>query len=245
MTAEKMDVPVIRFPTITMMVRVIGVLVAAFVLIWTFHFRGGLALSSDNKSLIFNVHPVLLVIGLVLLNGEAMLAYKTVSGTKSFRKIVHLTMQSMAFCLSIIGVWAAYKFHSEKGVDHFYTLHSWLGLTCLFLFGTQWAAGFYTFWYPGGSINSRAALLPWHVFLGIYIYALAVATTATGILEKATFLQVHNITSPYSTEAYLVNSLGMLVVVLGGCVILAIVTPMSAKGDAFRTQEYQMQYPSV
>lgn len=66
-----------------------------------------------------------------------MLAYKTVSGTKSFRKIVHLTMQSMAFCLSIIGVWAAYKFHSEKGVDHFYTLHSWLGLTCLFLFGTQ------------------------------------------------------------------------------------------------------------
>lgn len=240
-----MDVPVIRFPTITMMVRVIGVLVAAFVLIWTFHFRGGLALSSDNKSLIFNVHPVLLVIGLVLLNGEAMLAYKTVSGTKSFRKIVHLTMQSMAFCLSTIGVWAAYKFHSEKGVDHFYTLHSWLGLTCLFLFGTQWAAGFYTFWYPGGSINSRAALLPWHVFFGIYIYALAVATTATGILEKATFLQMHNITSPYSTEAYLVNSLGMLVVVLGGCVILAIVTPMSAKGDALRTQEYQMQYPSL
>lgn len=174
-----------------------------------------------------------------------MLAYKTVSGTKSFRKIVHLTMQSMAFCLSTIGVWAAYKFHSEKGVDHFYTLHSWLGLTCLFLFGTQWAAGFYTFWYPGGSINSRAALLPWHVFFGIYIYALAVATTATGILEKATFLQMHNITSPYSTEAYLVNSLGMLVVVLGGCVILAIVTPMSAKGDALRTQEYQMQYPSV
>jgi cytochrome b-561 len=115
----------------------------------------------------------------------------------------------------------------------------------ILLVSVQWAAGFYTFWYPGGSINSRAALLPWHVFFGIYIYALAVATTATGILEKATFLQMHNITSPYSTEAYLVNSLGMLVVVLGGCVILAIVTPMSAKGDALRTQEYQMQYPSV
>ncbi|KAJ6322108.1 hypothetical protein OIU77_012064 [Salix suchowensis] len=211
-----MDVPVIRFPSITMLVRVIGVLVAAFVLIWTCHFRGGLALYSDNKSLIFNVHPVLLVIGLVLLNGEAMLAYKTVSGTKSFRKTVHLTMQSMAFCLGITGVWAAYKFHSERGIDHFYTLHSWLGLACLFLFGTQWAAGFYTFWYPGGSINSRAALLPWHVLIGIYIYALAVATTVTGILEKATFLQVHNITSHYSTEAFLVNSLGILVVVLSG-----------------------------
>ena len=109
----------------------------------------------------------------------------------------------------------------------------------------QWAAGFYTFWYPGGSINSRAALLPWHVFIGIYIYALAVATTVTGILEKATFLQGHNITSHYSTEAFLVNSLGILVVALSGCVILAIVTPMIAKGDAFIAREYQMQYPSV
>ncbi|KAJ6689707.1 hypothetical protein OIU85_006061 [Salix viminalis] len=215
-----MDVPVIRFPSITMLVRVIGVLVAAFVLIWTCHFRGGLALYSDNKSLIFNVHPVLLVIGLVLLNGEAMLAYKTVSGTKSFQK----------------------DSASDNAIYGILLKHN---RTCLFLFGTQWAAGFYTFWYPGGSINSRAALLPWHVFIGIYIYALAVATTVTGILEKATFLQVHNITSHYSTEAFLVNSLGILVVVLSGCVILAIVTPMTAKGDAFITREYQMQYPSV
>ncbi|CAK7326500.1 unnamed protein product [Dovyalis caffra] len=240
-----MVLPEVRFPKITTLARVIGMLVAAFVLIWTFHFRGGLALSSDDKSLIFNVHPVMLVIGLVLLNGEAMLAYKTVSGTKSFRKIVHLTIQSMAFCLSLIGVWAAFKFHSEKGIDHFYTLHSWLGLTCLFLFGIQWAAGFYTFWYPGGSASGRAALLPWHVFFGIYIYAVAVATTATGILEKVTFLQTHNIISRYSTEAFLVNSLGMLVVVLGGCVILAVVTPTNGKGDAFRTQDYQMVHPSV
>ncbi|KAJ4829031.1 hypothetical protein Tsubulata_031531 [Turnera subulata] len=28
----------------------------------------------------------------------------------------------------------------------------------------QWAAGFSTFWYPGGAIGTRAALLPWHVF---------------------------------------------------------------------------------
>jgi hypothetical protein len=66
-----------------------------------------------------------------------MLAYKTVSGTKSFKKAVHLTLQSVAFCLSSIGVWAAYKFHNEKGIDNFYSFHSWLGLACLFLFGIQ------------------------------------------------------------------------------------------------------------
>ncbi|XP_022894955.1 probable transmembrane ascorbate ferrireductase 2 isoform X2 [Olea europaea var. sylvestris] len=164
----------------------------------------------------------------------AMLAYKSVSGTKNFKKSIHLCLQFLAFCLSVIGVWAALKFHNDKGVDNFYSLHSWLGLACLFLFGIQWAAGFVTFWYPGGSRNSRASLLPWHVFFGAYIYALAVATCTTGFLEKATFLQTHNIIARYSSEALLVNSLGMLIVVLGGFAILAVISPVSDKGDILR-----------
>ncbi|CAI9109997.1 OLC1v1009948C2 [Oldenlandia corymbosa var. corymbosa] len=164
-------------------------------------------------------------------NIVGMLAYKTVSGTKSFKKLVHLFLQFLAFCFSVIGLWAAWKFHSDRGIDHFYSLHSWLGLACLFLFGVQWAAGFITFWYPGGSRNSRASLLPWHVFFGVYIYALAVATCATGILEKLTFLQTHQIISRYSKEALLVNSLGILIVALGGFVILAIVAPANGRGD--------------
>ncbi|KAK4834345.1 hypothetical protein QYF36_021105 [Acer negundo] len=201
-----MTVPVIRFP-IFPVIRLIGMIITALVLTWTVHYRGGLALISDNKDQIFNVHPVLMVIGLVLLNGEAMLAYKTVPGTKSFRKSVHLTLQFLAFCLSSIGVLAAIKFHNDKGIDNFYSLHSWLGLACLFLFGIQWAAGFATFWYPGGSRNSRATLLPWHVFFGVYIYALAIVTATTGILEKLTFLQTNRVVSRYSTEALLVNSM--------------------------------------
>ncbi|KAL6324488.1 hypothetical protein AAG906_013300 [Vitis piasezkii] len=225
-----MAVPVVRFPIIRL-VRFIGVVVTAFVLTWAVHYRGGMALISENKDLIFNVHPVLMVIGLILLNGEAMLAYKTVSGTKNYKKLVHLSLQFLAFCLSLVGVWAAVKFHNERGIDNFYSLHSWLGLACLFLFGIQWATGFATFWYPGGSRNSRASLLPWHVFFAVYIYALAVATATTGILEKATFLQSNKVISRYSMEALLVNSLGILIVVLGGFVILAVVTPANGKGD--------------
>lgn len=73
--------------------------------------------------------------------------------------------------------------------------------------------------------------MPWHVFLGVYIYALSVATCATGILEKATFLQSNQIITRYSTEALLINSLGILIVVLGGFVVLAVVTPTNGKGD--------------
>ncbi|CAH9110984.1 unnamed protein product [Cuscuta epithymum] len=228
-----MAVPAVKFP-IFMMVRIIGIAVAAMVITWTMRYRGGLALISENKDLIFNVHPVLMVIGLVLLNGEAMLAYKTISGTKNFKKSVHLVVQSLALFLGVIGVWAALKFHNDKGIDNFYSLHSWLGLVCLFLFGFQWALGFSTFWYPGGSRNSRASLLPWHVFFGIYIYALAVATCTTGLLEKVTFLQTSHIISRYSTEALAVNSLGMLIVVLGGLVTLAVASPVNGQADILR-----------
>ncbi|OAY63694.1 putative transmembrane ascorbate ferrireductase 2 [Ananas comosus] len=128
--------PAIRFPVVAT-IRAMGAAAAALVIIWAVHFRGGLALISDNKDLIFNVHPVLMVIGFILLNGEAILAYKTVSGTKNFKKTVHLSIQFLALCLGLIGVWAALKFHNDKGIDNFYSLHSWLGLACLLLFGIQ------------------------------------------------------------------------------------------------------------
>ncbi|MCD9646875.1 hypothetical protein HAX54_037116 [Datura stramonium] len=146
--------------------------------------------------------------------------YKTVSRNKSFRKSVHLFLQFMAFFLSLVGLWAAWKFHNDKGIDNFYSLHSCGLLVCNFL-SIQVVP------------NSRATLLPWHVFFGIYIYALAIATCATGFLEKATFLQASHIISP-SPPALLVNCLGVLIVVLGGLVILAVVSPMNGRGDIIR-----------
>lgn len=67
----------------------------------------------------------------------AILAYKTMPGTKSFKKAVHLSIQFLALCLGLIGTWAALKFHNDKGIDNFYSLHSWLGLACILLFSIQ------------------------------------------------------------------------------------------------------------
>ncbi|CAH2079765.1 unnamed protein product [Thlaspi arvense] len=226
-----MAVPVLGGFPIFLVVRVLGFIIAALVLTWTVHYRGGLALASDNKDLIFNF----VLLAFASLSFIAMLAYKSVQGTKNMKKLVHLTLQFTAFILSLIGVWAALKFHIDKGIENFYSLHSWLGLACLFLFAFQWAAGFVTFWYPGGSRNSRASLMSWHVFLGVYIYALALVTATTGILEKVTFLQVNQVITRYSTEAMLVNTMGVLILVLGGFVVLAVVTPVNSK-DQVLTQ---------
>ncbi|WVZ14815.1 hypothetical protein V8G54_012381 [Vigna mungo] len=232
--------PVVSFPIFTV-VRVVGVAVTVLLLTWAVHFRGGLALVSDNKDLIFNVtiplhgllfsfsgdgyagfaksfrfsvmgnlilneklkrvHPVLMVIGLVLINGEGMLAYKTLSGTKSFKKSVHLTLQFAALILSLIGIWAAWKFHIDKGIDNFYSLHS-CGLLGLQHFGTL----------EGQEIEEQ-----------LYCHGM--------------FSLVNKIISRYSNEALLINSLGILIVILGGFVILGLITPVYGKADVIRGNE--------
>ncbi|CAI9276811.1 unnamed protein product [Lactuca saligna] len=198
-----MVVPVAKFP-IFLCVRSLGVLILILVLIWNVHYRGGLALFSKNKALLFNVHPVMMVTGLLLLNGEAMLAYKTISGTKTYKKVIHLSLQFLAFILSLIGLWAVWKFHNDKGIGNFYSLHSWLGLASLLLFAIQWGVGFATFWCSCGSTKFK---------------------------EKMTFLQMHKIISHYCVEAILVNVLGVLMVVLGGFVIFGVVSPTNGKVD--------------
>ncbi|CAN1761856.1 Transmembrane ascorbate ferrireductase 2 [Linum perenne] len=98
-------------------------------------------LSSPTTRISSSVHPVLMVIGLLLINGEGIrkgLCWPTtISGTKNLKKLVHLGLQFLALCLSLIGVWAALKFHNDKGIDNFYSLHSRLGLACISLFGIQ------------------------------------------------------------------------------------------------------------
>ena len=47
----------------TLVAHVLAVAAIVLVLLWCIHFRGGLALRSQDKPLIFNVHPVLMVLG--------------------------------------------------------------------------------------------------------------------------------------------------------------------------------------
>ncbi|GJN03383.1 hypothetical protein PR202_ga20820 [Eleusine coracana subsp. coracana] len=73
--------PAVRFPVYGI-VRMLGVAAVAAIIFWAIYFRGGMTLSSsvEDKLLLFNViphslsvvHPVLMVIGLVALNGEGL-----------------------------------------------------------------------------------------------------------------------------------------------------------------------------
>ncbi|KAF3322388.1 putative ascorbate-specific transmembrane electron transporter 1 [Carex littledalei] len=213
--------------------HVLAVVSAVLVLVWCIHFRGGLAFESSNKNLIFNLHPVLMLIGFIILGSEAIMAYKVLPWSHDVNKVIHLVLHAIAIVLGIFGIYCAFKFHNESGIANLYSLHSWLGIGTISLYVIQWIFGLVTFFVPGASPTFKRGALPWHVLFGLFVYILALATAELGFLEKLTFLEMGDV-EKYGTEAFLVNFTALIVVLFGASVVVAAVAPAKVE----ETPEY-------
>ncbi|RRT77449.1 hypothetical protein B296_00028601 [Ensete ventricosum] len=153
------------------------------------------------------------------------MSYRTLPWSKQVKKTIHLILHAIALVLGVFGIYFAFKFHNESGIDNLYSLHSWMGLGTIGLYGIQWILGFVTFLYPGASVFLRTAYLAWHVVFGIFVYLLAIASAELGFLEKLTFLETLGKLHRYSPEAFLVNSTALVVLLLGASVVLSLIAP--------------------
>ncbi|KAK6921558.1 Cytochrome b561/ferric reductase transmembrane, partial [Dillenia turbinata] len=205
---------------ITIFAHLLFISVTILVLVWLLHFREGLAFSSTNKAKIFNLHVFFMAIGFILFTGEAIMAYKSVHGDMKAQKLVHLVLHLIALACGILGITAVFKFHSEMGYAHMYTLHSWLGMGTICLFGLQWLFGFFSFFFPGTEGPVRARLAPWHAFMGITIFLIGIAAALAGISQKFIFLGLKR-----EEEAYIVNFTGILILLFGITVALTVILP--------------------
>ncbi|XP_074309564.1 putative transmembrane ascorbate ferrireductase 4 [Silene latifolia] len=207
--------------------RISAALVALLVLTWALTFKTSFTPHSpfSQQKFIYNVlHPLLMVIGFIIISGEAILVHRWMPGSRNVKKTVHLGMQGVALSCGVFGIWT--KFYGNNGiVANFYSLHSWMGLFCVFLFTIQWIMGFLSFWHRGEARRARMTILPWHVFVGLYTYGLAVVTAETGLLEKLTFIQTTRNVSRHGSESVLVNGLGLGLALLSGAVILGAISP--------------------
>ncbi|KAG8065437.1 hypothetical protein GUJ93_ZPchr0004g38160 [Zizania palustris] len=209
----------------TYVAQALAVAAALMVLVWCIHFRGGLAFEAENKNLIFNVHPVLMLIGYIILGSEAIMMYKIFPKLNhDTTKLIHLILHAIAIVLGAVGIYCAFKFHKESGIANLYSLHSWLGIGTISLYGIQWVFGFVAFFYPGADPHVRRGALPWHVLFGLLVYVLTLATAELGLLEKLTFLQNSGL-DKYGAEAFLVNFTGLVVALFGAAVVTAAVAP--------------------
>ncbi|CAN1158823.1 Transmembrane ascorbate ferrireductase 1 [Linum perenne] len=215
----------------TFAAHLIGVAASVMVLVWCVHFRGGLAWEDANKNLIFNIHPVLMLIGLIVIGGEAIISYKSLPLKKEAKKLAHLILHGVALVLGIIGIYTAFKFHNESGFPNMYSLHSWLGIIVISLYAIQWIYGLIVYFYPGGSNNLRKSSIPWHALLGMFVFVLAIGTASIGFLEKLTFLENGIKLPKYGSEALLVNFTALITILYGAFVMLSVLGRRQGKDD--------------
>ena len=119
-----------------------------------------------------------------------MLMYRMLrTTTKLYVKILHGVIQVAVLVFATIALKAVFDSHNKpaKPIPNMYSLHSWVGLSAVILFGLQWVCGFVSFLFPKLSDGLRATYLPHHKFWGVIIFVLVCCAALMGITEKAFF----------------------------------------------------------
>ncbi len=94
---------------------------------------------------------------------KAILAYRVFAGVKKiYVKILHACLLALSLILSSVGLKAVFDSHNraDPPKDNLYSIHSWIGLTAVVLFGLQWICGFVAFLFPTLSQTIRKAYMP-------------------------------------------------------------------------------------
>lgn len=202
-------------------------------LFWVVQYRGGFAWREDPQRQ-FNLHPVLMVAGFVTFSGfckrgrpfgalnslspfAAALLYRVCRCCRRIHvKLLHAAFHALAIPCVALGFVAVLDSHNlaQPPIPNFYSLHSWIGLVAMGLFGVQvgdglfervaraltgtalfvclqFVVGFFSFLVllccEGATARFRAALVPIHASFGLTTFVLAIAACVTGLTEKALF----------------------------------------------------------
>ncbi|KAM7407457.1 hypothetical protein PAMA_003265 [Pampus argenteus] len=207
----------------------LGFVAIIFVLRWVLHYKEGLAW--DGGLAEFNWHPVLIVTGFIFLQGIAIIVYRlpwTWQCSKLMMKFIHAGLHLLAFIFAVISMVAVFDFHNTAKIPNMYSLHSWLGLMAVILYGLQFVLGVGMYLIPITPASWRAVFMPIHVYSGLLLFGSVIAVALMGITEKLIFGLSNPKYKDSPPEAIFVNVLGVLLVFFGA-LILWIATRTSWK----------------
>ncbi|XP_055841984.1 plasma membrane ascorbate-dependent reductase CYBRD1 isoform X1 [Episyrphus balteatus] len=232
MQTAKMDdiddsVSLSNFKVLYILTQLSGITLIVLMGSWILIHLGGFA-GTSNPSVEFNWHPFLMTIGLIFLYGNAILIYRGLRHTrKKTLKYTHASIHMAAFILVILGGKASFDSHNLKvpPIPNMYSLHSWLGGAAIFMFLCQYIGGFIAYLYPGAKENFKIALMPFHIYFGLFGFVLSIASALTGLTEKAFFSMPNGIYSSLPTSGLMVNIMGVLMVVFGALVMYLSTEP--------------------
>ncbi|CAF3354059.1 unnamed protein product [Rotaria socialis] len=206
--------------------QVVGVIAIILLAVLFGQYRGGFSWTSDVEKE-FNYHPLFMTLGMIFFYGDAILAYRVFRDVKKLRvKILHGSLLALSLIFASIGLKAVFDNHnlSTPPKPNLYSLHSWVGLTAVVLFGAQWVCGFVSFLFPKLSEEIRKAYMPSHKFWGKAIFTLAVGAVLMGITEYSIFKNIYN-TAEIKYQRNLINFFGGFVIIFAGIILYLVGNP--------------------
>ncbi|PAA51387.1 hypothetical protein BOX15_Mlig012455g3, partial [Macrostomum lignano] len=209
--------------------QAVGLLAVILTAVWMSVYHGGFSWVPER---VFNFHPLFMVIGLVFLYADGILVYRVFRSVKKFRvKVIHASLHILALIFAIVGLKAVFDSHnlSKPPKPNMWSLHSWLGLTCVLLFCLQWVGGLIHFLLPQTPQSYRKMYLPIHQHWGVILFCMTTVTAITGITEKNAF---HDDASKLPAWEKLSNTLGFVLGIF--CILVVYIV---------RRAEYQRVEP--
>ncbi|KJH47388.1 cytochrome b561 [Dictyocaulus viviparus] len=192
----------------------------------------------DNGGI--NLHGMLMSIGFVFLQGEALLSYRLYRYdndilSKCIHSVFHVL--SLSFCITAFIVMILQR--SYHGQNHFTTFHSWIGIAVIFLYIMQSLFGFINFLLSVISEEVRGNFLPLHQTLGSLLFTVSIVQAAIGYTRyNGIFNPIsnnHN-ASLVSDQLKFVLNFTIISGILYGVSVLMLVVPDAWKRREIRTE---------
>ena len=132
-------------------------------------------------------HPLLMVAGFIFSFAWGLTSFRNPYLSKPINKILHVVFYVLAIICFSVGLKAVWKSHDQDSSAYkpnLYSLHSWLGLIAVLIFGQNFLFGFLHFLIPSTPIENRQSYMPYHIFFGTLSFISAVVAIETGKNSK-------------------------------------------------------------
>ena len=196
---------------------------------WFGLFRGGFAWETAT---LFNIHPTMMTIGLIILPTCGVLSYRIFPFGKWVQKLIHAGLMCVSLLFIVVSMVAIETSKFALNHTHFWSVHTWCGLLTLIIFCTQLVCGI-TFLLPIQKLRRlKAFLIEWHRFFGLFIIWIATITILAGVSEYLNFgvsddmMNFGKKYSSYAPEGLLGNFFSISVIINSSILTLVLVGPI-------------------
>ena len=196
---------------------------------WFGLFRNGFAW---EKATLFNIHPTMMTVGLVVLPTCGVLSYRIFPFGKWVQKLIHAGIMLFSLLFIVISVIAIETSKFSLSHAHFWSIHTWCGLLVLISFGMQFLIGT-TFLIPFQKLRRlKNLIVGWHRFFGLYIVWISTVTILAGVSEFLNFgvsgnwMNYDKSYKSYAAEGLLGNFFSIFVIINSSLLTLVLVGPI-------------------